>query len=83
MAVRASSLPPGEMMIRSWRRRQQAPTTFPHRTGHDAAGVVDEMGTGVDDVQVGDEVFGLAEPAGSGTNSDFALPTTWARKPSA
>lgn len=25
----------------------------------------------------------MAEPAGSGTNSDFALPTTWARKPPA
>ncbi|MEU8604687.1 NADP-dependent oxidoreductase [Streptomyces parvulus] len=81
VAVRASSLPPGEMMIRSGRRREQVPATFPHRTGHDAAGVVDEVGPGVDGVRVGDEVFGLAESAGSGANSDFALLTTWARKP--
>ncbi|MEU2359070.1 alcohol dehydrogenase catalytic domain-containing protein [Streptomyces misionensis] len=69
VAVRASSLPPEEMMIRSGRRRPQVPTTFPHRTGHDAAGMVDEVGPGVDGVQIGDEIFGLL--------------TTWALKPPA
>ncbi|MGI5229045.1 alcohol dehydrogenase catalytic domain-containing protein [Actinoallomurus sp. CA-142502] len=83
VAVRASSLPRGEMMIRSGQRRQQVPTTFPHRTGHDTADVVEEVGTGVDGVQVGDEEFGLAESAGSGANSDFVLLTTWARQPPA
>ena len=49
----------------------------PGYPGFDAAGVVDEVGEGVTDVAVGDEVFG----GGAGAQADFALLDTWARKP--
>ncbi|MEU2358881.1 alcohol dehydrogenase catalytic domain-containing protein [Streptomyces misionensis] len=80
IAVRASSLPPGEIMIRSRLRREQVPPAFPHLTGHDAAGVVVKVAADADGVQVGNEVFRLARSVESGSDSDFVVLTTWAHK---
>ena len=53
--------------------------TLPAGTGVDLAGVVDAVGDGVDDVVIGDEVFGLAlDWAGAG---EYAISHAWARKP--
>ncbi|MDP9220719.1 MAG: NADP-dependent oxidoreductase, partial [Actinomycetota bacterium] len=49
---------------------------YPVILGRDAAGIVQEVGTGVDHVQVGDEVFGhvlLAPPIQAGTLAEYAL----------
>ena len=45
-----------------WKMRRGGPMAgeLPQRTGREAAGVVDELGEGVDDVAVGDRVFGFA-----------------------
>ena len=53
------------------------PLTAPVVPGFDAAGVVDEVGEGVTDVAVGDDVFGL----GSNTQAELAVLHAWAAKP--
>lgn len=81
--VRASGLSPGEVRIRSGELRDLVPTAFPYRSGFDAAGVVDEVGDGVRDVRVGDEVFGMADAATRGANAELAVLVAWAPKPAA
>ncbi|MCA2221211.1 NADP-dependent oxidoreductase [Nonomuraea aurantiaca] len=83
IAVRASGISPGETYVRSGALRDMMPTTFPYRTGFDAAGVVDEVGDGVTGVSIGDEVFGMADTVGRGANADFAVLAAWAPKPAA
>jgi len=79
--VLASGISPGEVRIRSGAIRDVVPVSFPHRTGFDAAGIVDEVGEGVTGVAVGDEVFGMAHPAVRGTNADYSVLAAWAPKP--
>jgi NADPH:quinone reductase-like Zn-dependent oxidoreductase len=81
VAVRASGFSAGETRIRSGALRDVVPTTFPYRTGFDAAGVVDEVGAGVTGVGVGDEVFGTTAPAARGANAEHAVLAAWARRP--
>jgi NADPH:quinone reductase-like Zn-dependent oxidoreductase len=56
------------------------PTELPHIPGYDAAGVVDEVGDGVDGVSAGDEVFGFTV-GGSGGQAEYALLDRFAAKP--
>lgn len=60
IAVRAAGVNPSD-----WKKRQGLmDRELPQTLGHEAAGVVDELGAGVADVAVGDRVFGFcAEPA--------------------
>ncbi|BCJ55398.1 oxidoreductase [Actinoplanes sp. NBRC 14428] len=83
VAVRASGLSTGEVLIRSGRLGDVVPVVFPRRTGFDAAGVVDEVGAGVAGVAAGDEVFGMASPAARGTNAEYAVLSAWAPRPAA
>ncbi|SPL92442.1 putative oxidoreductase [[Actinomadura] parvosata subsp. kistnae] len=83
IAVRASGLSTGETRLRSGAMRDVLPLSFPHRTGFDAAGVVDEVGDGVTGTRVGDEVFGMTATATRGANADHAVLVAWAPKPAA
>src|SRR5580692_719704 len=56
IAVRAAGLNPSD-----WKKRQGLMDgELPQTMGHEAAGVVDELGEGVADVAVGDRVFGFS-----------------------
>ncbi|WP_442875383.1 NADP-dependent oxidoreductase [Amycolatopsis sp. NBC_00355] len=81
VAVRTSAISPGEIRLRSGELRDVVPVKFPFRTGFDAAGVVDEIGSGVTGVSLGDPVFGMAPAATRGANADFAVLAAWAPKP--
>ena len=58
VAVRAASVNPIDHKIRSGAMGGD-PAALPRIPGVDAAGVVDEVGPGVDGVAVGDEVLGI------------------------
>ncbi|RJQ86455.1 NADP-dependent oxidoreductase [Amycolatopsis panacis] len=59
VAVRAAGINPGETGIREGRYARKWPSTFPSGQGSDLAGVVAELGAGVSDWAVGDEVIGF------------------------
>ncbi|HEY3503397.1 MAG TPA: NADP-dependent oxidoreductase [Actinocatenispora sp.] len=56
IAVRAAGVNPSDWKKRAGLMDPELPQTL----GHEAAGVVDELGAGVTDVAVGDHVFGLS-----------------------
>ena len=77
IAVRAASVNAIDWKVRSGLYAQGKPLEGTGYLGFDAAGVVDEVGEGVTDVAVGDDVFGQ----GSNTQAEFAVLDSWARKP--
>jgi NADPH2:quinone reductase len=58
--VRAAGINPGEAAIRSGAMHDMFPATFPSGEGSDLAGVVTEVGPGVTEFSVGDEVLGFS-----------------------
>jgi NADPH:quinone reductase-like Zn-dependent oxidoreductase len=58
--VRAAGINISEAAIRSGAVQHLFPATFPSGQGSDLAGVVTEVGSGVDDFAVGDEVIGFS-----------------------
>ncbi len=63
--VKAAGINPGEAMIRKGALHEQWPATFPSGEGSDLAGVVAEVGDGVDGFTVGDEVIGFTDQRAS------------------
>jgi NADPH:quinone reductase-like Zn-dependent oxidoreductase len=61
VAVKAAGINPGEAMIRRGALHDRWPATFPSGQGSDLAGVIAEVGTGVHDFAVGDEVIGFSD----------------------
>ena len=68
---------PVDWRIREGQFQKVHPVELPAGVGQDASGVVDEVGEGVEGVEVGDHVFGR----GSGTWAEFAVLSAWARLP--
>jgi NADPH:quinone reductase-like Zn-dependent oxidoreductase len=63
--VKAAGINPGEASIRKGLFADRWPAKFPSGQGSDFAGVVDENGSGVTKVAVGDEVIGFTEERAS------------------
>jgi len=59
--VKAAGINPGEASIRKGLFAKRWPTAFPSGQGSDLAGVVVEVGKGVGDLRVGDEVLGFTD----------------------
>lgn len=82
IAVRAAGVTPADWYLRSGTMQDIVPLTLPHIPGADAAGVVDEIGTGVTGVRIGDDVFGYTPPAAvGGALAEHAVLEAWAPKP--
>ncbi|GAA3694517.1 NADP-dependent oxidoreductase [Microlunatus aurantiacus] len=75
--VSAASINPFDGKVLGGALAGGAPLAEPIGFGFDASGVVDELGDGVDGVQLGDDVFGL----GSQTQAEHAVLTAWVAKP--
>ncbi|MFI0900247.1 NADP-dependent oxidoreductase [Streptomyces sp. NPDC020983] len=77
IAVRAAGVNPVDWRIREGQKLGAHPVELPSGVGQDAAGVVDQVGEGVEGVEAGDHVFG----EGSSTYAEFAVLSAWARMP--
>jgi NADPH:quinone reductase-like Zn-dependent oxidoreductase len=78
IAVRATAVNPIDWKQRSGALREMMPLELPAIPGIDVAGVVDEVGDGVNGATAGDEVFGFATEAGM---AEHAVLEHFARKP--
>jgi NADPH:quinone reductase-like Zn-dependent oxidoreductase len=61
VAVKAAGINPGEAKIRQGALSERWPATFPSGQGSDLAGVVEQVGEGVDGFSAGDEVIGFSD----------------------
>lgn len=77
IAVRAAGVNPHDWRVREGQFQRVQPLVLPAGVGQDAAGVIDEIGDGVTDFEVGDQVFGR----GSNTYAENAVLSSWARLP--
>ncbi|WP_306192765.1 NADP-dependent oxidoreductase [Streptomyces sp. MK5] len=77
IAVRAAGVNPVDWRLREGQVLGAHPIELPAGVGLDAAGVVDEVGEGVEGVEVGDRVFG----EGASTYAEFAVLSAWAHMP--
>src|SRR5580692_1560711 len=69
--VKAAGINPGEASIRKGLFAERWPATFPSGQGSDLAGIVEEVGPGVKNVAVGDEVIGFTNDRAS--QAEFVL----------
>jgi NADPH:quinone reductase-like Zn-dependent oxidoreductase len=77
IAVKAAGVNPIDWKVRAGYMREMMPLALPAGVGHDAAGIVDAVGSDVAGVSVGDPVFGR----GHATMAEYAILYEWARKP--
>jgi NADPH:quinone reductase-like Zn-dependent oxidoreductase len=76
--VKAAGINPIDFKIRSGSLREVFPTTLPAVPGVELAGVVEELGEGVEGVAPGDEVLGWAQ---GGAYAERSLASEFAIKP--
>jgi NADPH:quinone reductase-like Zn-dependent oxidoreductase len=83
VAVKTAGINPGEAMIRRGALHDRWPATFPSGQGSDLAGVVAELGDGVDGVAEGDEVIGFSDQRASHAEFVTVPAAQLTKKPSA
>ncbi|CAM3194138.1 Alcohol dehydrogenase [Sphingomonas antarctica] len=71
--MRAASVNPMDWVIRRGEVKSMTGRQFPRGLGHDFAGVVEAVGSGVTRVNVGDEVFGATDMKEAGTFAEAML----------
>jgi len=76
--VHAAGINPVDWKLREGYLKEWMPITFPATLGGDVSGVVTEIGEGVGDFKVGDEIFGQGGllNGGSGSFAQFAAANT-------
>jgi NADPH:quinone reductase-like Zn-dependent oxidoreductase len=79
--VKAAGINPGEAKIRGGALAERFPATFPSGQGSDFAGVVEELGAGVNTVAPGDEVIGWVDTRSSQAEYTVAEAASLAAKP--
>jgi len=72
--VRAAAANPLDWKLRRGEMKMISGSKFPRGLGHDFAGVVEAVGSGVQRLKVGDEVFGLTT-----IRQAARLPNAWSR----
>ncbi|WP_069173663.1 NADP-dependent oxidoreductase [Streptomyces griseus] len=77
--VAAASVNPIDWKLRAGTLHQLIPLELPAIPGRDAAGVVDEIGDGVQGVSIGDRVFGLGGVTGA--TAELVVLSAWAHAP--
>lgn len=77
--VAAASVNPIDWKLRAGTLHQLIPLELPAIPGRDAAGVVDEIGDGVQGVSIGDRVFGLGGVTGA--TAELVILSAWAHAP--
>ncbi|MFI5844972.1 NADP-dependent oxidoreductase [Catenuloplanes sp. NPDC051500] len=75
IAVRVAGVSPADDALRSGAWKEFFPVPLPYVVGVDAAGIVDEVGPGVEGVRPGDEVYGV-RPRGAAT-AEHAVFDLW------
>ncbi|WP_393087463.1 NADP-dependent oxidoreductase [Streptomyces sp. LN704] len=84
IAVRTSGVSPVDLALRAGDSPSRDGLDLPHIPGVDAAGVIDEVGAGVQGFAAGDEVFGAVDVARlGGASAEFAVLAFWAARPAA
>src|SRR3954466_8105940 len=72
--VRAAAVTPTELLwAPTWTTRAGGPRPFPIVPGHEFSGEVRGVGPGVNDVAVGEAVFGMNDWFGGGAQAEFCV----------
>jgi NADPH:quinone reductase-like Zn-dependent oxidoreductase len=62
--IAAAGENPADWKIREGHLKDEMPVRMPYTMGYDIAGTIEDIGSGVDDFKIGDEVFGMVAGGG-------------------